>query len=63
MLMVLVSPLTQLGTSFYRFREAPRVLVRRTLIMVMESFIVMRYLAMVCQSGNVKYLQIMIGID
>lgn len=41
-LIVLVSPLTQLGISFCRFTEAPRAQVIRTLIKAMESFIVTR---------------------
>ena len=40
MLMVLVSPLTQSGMLFCRLIDAPRALVKRMLIMVMESFIV-----------------------
>lgn len=58
MLMVLVSPLMQLGTSFCRLIEAPSALVRRMLIMVMESFIVFRYLAVVVQNKVAEFAKL-----
>lgn len=50
MSMVLESPLIQSGMSFCRLIEAPRALVKRMLVMVMESFIGARCLAVVVQS-------------
>jgi hypothetical protein len=58
MLMVLVSPLTQSGTSFCRLIEAPRALVKRILIMVMESFIVAKCLVVFVQSEKRRFLLI-----
>lgn len=43
--MVLVSPLTQEGTSFCRLMEVPKALVKRRLITAMESFILARYMS------------------